>query len=231
MRWDSICPARRAARCCSNSTRSCATCWSTIHRPSPFTATMKLEFTWPSGFRSAICSGCGSVAGASALAAARFPAQVDAVETCAGAAAVPNALPAPKGIRCSTGCIGAFERPNPPSEPTPEPSPMSSIGGITGRGTANPAGAGVIPPESAPFPKPAAACGAGLVAAAAAKLAMGRALISACRIVSRVKSCTNCERRKRTSIFAGCTLTSTSSYGILRNSSVAGKTVGGKMLR
>ena len=64
----------------------------------------------------------------------------------------------------------------------------------------------------------------GAAAAAAAKLAIGRAPISAWRIASRAKSCTNCDRRKRTSIFAGCTFTSTSSYGISRKSSVAGKT-------
>ena len=55
--------------------------------------------------------------------------------------------------------------------------------------------------------------------------------ISACRIASRVKSCTNCGCRKRTSIFAGCTFTSTSSYGMSRNSSVAGKTPAGTILR
>jgi hypothetical protein len=60
-------------------------------------------------------------------------------------------------------------------------------------------------------PAALAFCGAMPEAAAAAKLAMGRALINAWRMASRVKSWTNCERRKRTSIFAGCTLTSTSS--------------------
>ena len=51
------CPSRRARKCCSNSTRSCATCWSMIQSPSLFTATMKLLFTCPSGFSSAISPG------------------------------------------------------------------------------------------------------------------------------------------------------------------------------
>ena len=46
---------------------------------------------------------------------------------------------------------------------------------------------------------------------------------SAWRIESRVKSCTNCGWRKRTSIFAGWTFTSTSSQGKSRNSSATGK--------
>src|SRR5205823_8446759 len=114
--------------------------------------------------------------------AARFPAQVDAAEICSGAIAVPKAAPELKGMRCSTGCIGAFERSKPPSDPTPEPSPKSSIGGMIARGTPESAGAGVIPPGSAPFPKPGAGPTA-LVEAADAKLAIGRTLISAWRIV------------------------------------------------
>ena len=208
MRCASTFPARRASRCCSKSTRSCATCWSTIHSPSPFTATMKLALICPSGLRSAICSGRGRLAGTSALGAARFAAQFPAVEIRAGASLAPNAVPDVNGIRCSTGRIGATVRSNPPSEPTPEPTPISSIGGMIARGTPDSTGAGVIPPENGPFPKPVVC---GTAAAAAAKLAMGRAPINAWRIASRAKSWTNCERRKRTSIFAGCTLTSTSS--------------------
>ena len=173
---------------------------------------MKLALTWPRGLRSAICSGRGRLAGASALGVARFAAQFPTVETCAGAMPAPNEVPDVNGIRCSTARICAPVRskppPDPKSEPTPEPKPISSIGGMIARGTPDSTGAGVIPPDSAPFPAPAV-CGA--AAARAAKLAIGRALISAWRIASRVKSWTNCERRKRTSIFAGCTLTSTSS--------------------
>ena len=97
---------------------------------------------------------------------------------------------------------GPDPTPTPDPRPTPDPTPISSICGITARGTplsgflsayplSNDAGgaAGFI----AAFPK----------VAAAAKLAIGRVAINACRIASRVKSCTNCDRRNLTSIFAG----------------------------
>src|SRR5271156_3687118 len=70
-----------------------------------------------------------------------------------------------------------------------------------------------------------------LAARAAGNPGIGRATDSAWRIASRVKSCTNCGWRKRTSIFAGWTFTSTSSYGMSRNSSTTGKTPGGTILR
>src|SRR6266851_3639206 len=158
--------------------------------------------------------------------AARFAAQFPADETCGGAAASPNAVPELNGMRCSIGRIGAIVKSNPPSEPTPEPRPISSIGGITARGTADSAGA--IPPGNVAFVR-AEVCG--VAVAALAKLAIGRAPMTAWRIASRARSWTKVCRRKRTSIIAGCTLTSTSPYGISRKSSVAGKTAGGRMLR
>src|SRR5262249_6561961 len=115
----------------------------------------------------------------------RFAAQFPALESCAGATTAPAAVPDANGIRCSTGCIGAFERSKPPSEPTPEPSPKSSIGGITARGIPDPSGAGVIPPKYAPLLHPGVTEEA---PAAVAKLGTGRAPISAWRIVLRVKS-------------------------------------------
>ena len=75
----------------------------------------------------------------------------------------------------------------------------------------------------------ALACGAEF--SAAAKLAAGRAVISVVRTVSRIKSCTKLGCRKRTSVLAGCTFTSTSCGGISRNSSTTGNEVGGMMLR
>ena len=135
---------------------------------------MKLALICPNGFKSAICSGRGRLAGASALGAARFAAQFPADETCGGAAASPNAVPELNGMRCSIGRIGAIVKSNPPSEPTPEPRPISSIGGITARGTADSADA--IPPGNVAFVR-AEVCG--VAVAALAKLAIGRAPMTA----------------------------------------------------
>src|SRR5260370_1299217 len=96
-------------------------------------------------------SGAPTPAGASALGAAGFPAQFPADEICTGATPAPNTTPDVNGIRCSPGRIGAPVRSYPPSEPTPEPTPISSIGGIMARGTPDSTGAGPIPPESAPL--------------------------------------------------------------------------------
>src|SRR6516164_659837 len=59
----------------------------------------------------------------------------------------------------------------------------------------------------------------------------GRAFISAARTESRTKSCVTVDCRKRTSVFDGCTLTSTSPLGISKNRSTTGYTVGGRILR
>src|SRR2546425_5117973 len=40
---------------------------------------------------------------------------------------------------------------SPPSEPTPEPRPISSIGGMIARGTPDSAGGGMIPPDKPPL--------------------------------------------------------------------------------
>src|SRR6266849_10207155 len=50
----------------------------------------------------------------------------------------------------------------------------------------------------------------------------GRAFISAARIESRTKSCMTLCWRKRTSVFEGCTLQSTSPLGNSRNNSTTG---------
>src|SRR4051794_17114205 len=167
---------------------------------------MKLELTCPSGLRSAISSGCGRVAGASPRAAEKFAAQFDSgMET---ACAAPIAKPGSKEKRCAMGCSGAEVRSKPPSDPTPDPRPTSSMPGIIARGTSEDPSAGTLPGEAvtpsakagnvpneepgeafepfAEFPAPV------IAPAAAAKLAIGRVLINAWRMASRVKSCTNC---------------------------------------
>ena len=48
-RWLSTFCAPRCLRTRSNNTRSWATCWSTIHRPSSFTARMNEFRIWPTG--------------------------------------------------------------------------------------------------------------------------------------------------------------------------------------
>src|SRR5262249_43096355 len=105
---------------------------------------MKLELTCPSGFKSAISSGCGSLAGASALADAKFAAQFDEADSIFAGAA-PKAAPGSKENRCGTGWRGAEVRSKPPSEPTPEPKPSSSNAGITARGTKDGPSAGMAP--------------------------------------------------------------------------------------
>ena len=50
----------------------------------------------------------------------------------------------------------------------------------------------------------------------------GRDFISTARTESRMKSCSIDDCRKRTSVFDGCTFTSTSVDGISRNSSTTG---------
>ena len=54
------------------------------------------------------------------------------------------------------------------------------------------------------------------------KAGTGRDFISAARTESRMKSCSSDDCRKRTSVFDGCTLTSTSVNGISRKSSTTG---------
>src|SRR5882757_9857211 len=147
---------------------------------------MKLELTCPSGFKSAIWSGCGRVAGALPLPAAKLAAQFGA-DGSAGMPDAPKTAPdsvedsAPGGNakRCSTGWNGAPVRSNPPSEPTPLPRPISSIAGMMARGTME----GAVGSIDGAFDKEAVAaftfCDAPDAAAAAAKLAMGRTVISA----------------------------------------------------
>src|SRR5258708_38968511 len=103
---------------------------------------MELELAWPSGFKSVIWSGCGRVAGALPLPAAKLAAQFGA-DGSAGMPDAPKAAPdsiedsEPGGNakRCSTGWNGAPVRSKPPSEPTPLPRPISSIAGMMARGT------------------------------------------------------------------------------------------------
>src|SRR5712675_2499883 len=159
---------------------------------------MKLALTCPSGFKSAIWSGCGSVAGALPLPAAKFAAQFGAgrsVETPEVLKAAPDPVddsaPGGNAKRCSTGWNGAPVRSKPPSEPTPLPRPISSIAGLMARGTMD----GAVGSIDGAFDKEAVAgfvcCDAPEAAAAAAKLAIGRTVIRAWRMESRVKSCTN----------------------------------------
>src|SRR6202043_527936 len=136
---------------------------------------MKLELTWPRGFRSAIWSGWGSVAGALPLPPAKFAAQLGAGGSW-GALVTPVATPGSKLKRCSTGWKGAPVKSKPPSEPTPEPRLISSMSGMMARGTMDGAVGSIdgacdrLAPDAFTFCEDAAA--------AAAKLAMGRAPIS-----------------------------------------------------
>src|SRR5580704_18539547 len=103
---------------------------------------MKLALTCPSGFKSAISSGCGRRPGAS-VAVEKFAAQFVAAPSLgknagrdAGAtkgaesSAAPKVEADSKEKRCATGRSGAPVNSNPPSEPTPEPMPTSSSAGI-----------------------------------------------------------------------------------------------------
>src|SRR5207248_10119381 len=145
-------------------------------------AMVKLELTWPRGLRSAIWSGWGSEAGASPFALLRLAIQFEAaaVGADAGTAGAPafNDSSAGNEKRCATGCCGAEDKSNPPSEPTPLPSPISSIAGITARGIPESRGAGVIGPseEDAAIEAEEFVCGCcgARVPAATAKLAIGR---------------------------------------------------------
>src|ERR1700733_10949539 len=71
----------------------------------------------------------------------------------------------------------------------------------------------------------------GCALSACRKPAAGRPRVSLLRIVSRTKSCSHAAWRKRTSVLAGWTLTSTSSGGISTNSSTTGNDVGARILR
>src|ERR1700740_905067 len=153
---------------------------------------MKLALTWPSGLRSLIWSGRGSVAGASPLLPAKFAAQAGAdclAATLGAPKTAPDSIevsePAGNVKRCSTGCSGAPVRSKPPSEPTPLPRPISSIAGMTARGTLEGAVGSI---EGACDNDPAEAFAFWADAADAAKLAIGRALIRALRMESRGKS-------------------------------------------
>src|SRR5580658_4693169 len=77
-----------------------------IQRPSEFTATMKLLFTWPSGFRSAMSSAPGNVAGACAGAVAVAVTLVDPDAAAAARAATGNsrALSEPNCNLWTSGC-------------------------------------------------------------------------------------------------------------------------------
>src|SRR5258705_1667145 len=103
---------------------------------------MKLELTWPSGFKSAIWSGCGRVAGALPLPAAKLADQFGAGRSAeipdvlkAAPDSVEDSAPGGNAKRCSTGWNGAPVRSKPPSQPTPLPKPISSIAGMMARGT------------------------------------------------------------------------------------------------
>src|ERR1700722_8342064 len=67
----------------------------------------------------------------------------------------------------------------------------------------------------------------GVAVSASVKWAAGRACIRVVRTVSRRKSWRKLGWRKRTSVLAGWTLTSTSCGGISRNSRTTGNEVGG----
>src|SRR5579862_9592720 len=92
---------------------------------------IKLALTWPSGFKSAISSGCGRRPGAS-VAVEKLAAQLGCADSTAAvvSSAAPKVEADSKENRCATGRSGAPVSSKPPSEPTPEPMPTSSSAGI-----------------------------------------------------------------------------------------------------
>src|ERR1700690_2628312 len=108
-----------------------------IQRPSEFTATMKLLFTWPSGFRSAISSALGSVAGAcvGAVVVAAMLAEPDAAAAARAATGNSRALSEPNCSRWASGCSISPESSKSSGYVEPEPG-LDDIasGGITARG-------------------------------------------------------------------------------------------------
>src|SRR5712664_2031881 len=158
---------------------------------------MKLELTCPSGFKSAIWSGCGRVAGALPLPAAKLAAQFGAGRSSVDAPAwvgrpkaalgsVEDSAPGGNAKRCSTGWNGAPVRSKPPSEPTPLPRPISSMAGMMARGTMDGAVGFIDEALDREAVAAFAFCDEPEAAAAAAKLAMGRTVIRAWRMESRV---------------------------------------------
>src|SRR5260370_26932308 len=122
----------------------------------------------------------------------------------------PKAAPGSNAKRCSIGCSGAELRSKPPSEPTPEPRPISSIAGMMARGTMEGAVGSIDGALERTAEETFGFCD--VPDAAAAKLAMGRALIRAWRMEARGEACTNCQPREEPSVFAAFTLT-LESYG------------------
>src|SRR5271168_4176886 len=95
-----------------------------IHNPSPFTATMKLLFTWPRGFRSAMSSTLGSAPGVSAV--LTLSPTIGGPDSCGPS----EKSLAPVGSncnRCEIGRSGAPLNSNPSAAPATSPKEAGMI--------------------------------------------------------------------------------------------------------
>src|SRR5579862_6935001 len=107
-----------------------------IHRPSSFTATMKLELTCPSGLRSRIASGPGKLPadGSAVAGGAHSPAVSGGCGTVAAGAKRGKgkfmAAAESKVKRCAIGRSGAPDNSKPPAKAASDPKDV----GITARG-------------------------------------------------------------------------------------------------
>src|SRR5271154_607342 len=95
-----------------------------IHKPSPFTATMKLLFTWPRGFRSAMSSTLGSAPGVSA---ARMLSAATAAPDSCGPSEKSLAPVGSNCNRCEIGRSGAPLNSNPSAAAATSPKEAGMI--------------------------------------------------------------------------------------------------------
>src|SRR5271156_4777124 len=95
-----------------------------IHNPSPFTATMKLLFTWPRGFRSAMSSTLGSAPGASVV---LMPSPTAGTTYSCGPSEKSLAPVGSNCNRCEIGRSGAPLNSKPSAAPTTSPNEAGII--------------------------------------------------------------------------------------------------------
>src|ERR1700689_1252405 len=215
-----------------------------IHSPSWFTARMKESRNWPSGRKDAKpcseglapASPSSSCAGAEEQLEERTPLAAAMLLGCA------------PELGCAAGAIAGAAKGNTPGDRgtagpvrrKPSPSGWARSGGGSGRAPGgHPPGLGVshwekLGPKSGDDGldgETNAGAALGWAVSACRNPAAGRPRVSWLRKVSRTKSCSQAAWRKRTSVLAGWTLTSTSSGGISTNSSTTGNDVGARILR
>ena len=167
-----------------------------IHSPSPFTATMKLAFTCPSGFRSAISSALGSVPAPRYAAASRCGEKARRLRRGIGKLIVPPCsnprLCRKRPVRCAAQLeiLGdGRTRTRATSESPLAAARETCLHPASAHSLA--CGPALRMPPTTPLAAPGVPAAAA-AARAAGKPGIGRAIESAWRIASRVKSCTNC---------------------------------------